>query len=216
MPRTVTQWSQTLNSQGFHVDTDITTGKDFASSASIVLAARKATLVEPTPGGINQTTMMQTDTPDSWEAIGLVQNASVSQNKQLAQIFEVGSKESYFVPGRTVVQAGVSRIMVDGDSLMKVMYPKAEGASEVPADAGFSSLKGSTSSDFYINLASDFFNNSLDLGFFFVDGENQPIGAFYLKDAHIQAHQISLASQQTVVLENISLRAGQVIGLSSA
>ena len=202
MPRTASVWAQDLATKSMHVDTSISSGKDFTSSASIVLAAKKGTM---TDGTFQKNSG---ETADDFEVIGVVQNASVSQNKQLAQIFEIGSKESYFVPGRTVVQASISRVSIDGDSLMKVMYPNGTRTS----DAGFSDPAGHT---YYINLASDFFNNSLDLAFFFYDGQADPVGAFYLKDAHIQAHQISLASQQTVVLENISLRASQVIGLDS-
>lgn len=212
MPRNVAEWQSEVLGQDQHVyrDSELSSGKDFTSAATIVLAARLGTT---TDGSFEKET---NDAPASWETIGVVQNASVAQNKQLAQIFEVGSRESYFVPGRTVVQATLSRVMIDGDSLMKVVYPEVD--SVVPTDTvvntGFMNTKADRDNIFYINLASDFFNNSLDLAFFFYDGENAPLGAFYLKGAHIQAHQISLASQQTVVLENISLRANQVIGLS--
>jgi len=215
MPRNVTEWQQNVLGQPNHVDESITTGKDFSSSATIVIAARKGERPEPTHrAGYYK---LDANGPANWETIGVVQNASVAQNKQLAQIFEIGSNESYFVPGRTVVQATISRVMIDGNSLMKVMYPlDTELSVGEHGDMGFATQgDDGVVSAFYINLASDFFNNSLDLGFFFYDGESEPIGAFYLKDAHIQAHQITLASQQTVVLENISLRASQVIGFNA-
>ena len=218
MPRTVTDWNAFVLGKPAHVapDTEIGSGKDFSSAASIVIAARIGAITKE--GGFDRN---PGDGGANWMTIGVVQNASVSQNKQLAQIFEIGSTESYFVPGRTVCQASLSKVMIDGDSLMKAMYATlGDAAPDGPYDnMGFTNDNTVSTTNnknyFYINLASNFFNNPLDLGFFFYDGQNDPLGAFYLKDAHIQAHQITLAAQQTVVLENISLKASQVIGLSA-
>ena len=112
MPQTVEQWQTALvGSNLVHVDPDITDGSAFTSSATIVIGARKGEIVSKVfskDGG-------DSPTAADFEAIGVVQNASVAQNKQLAEIFEIGSKESYFIPGRTVIQATISRVMIDGD-----------------------------------------------------------------------------------------------------
>ena len=218
MPRSVTEWNSDVLGQSKHVDQNIISGRDFTSATSIVLGSRKGQ-VDADSGSFTKDGN-NSPTQADFQAIGVVQNASVAQNKQLAQIFEIGSRESYFIPGRTVVQASLSRVMIDGDSLMKVMYPihdYADDQTKYLEDAGFKNIGADAGTEnwFFVNLSSNFFNNSLDLSFWFYDGENQSLGAFYLKNAHIQAHQISLASQQTVVLENISLRASQVIGISA-
>jgi len=222
MPRNVADWANNVLQSGTgHVDPHIPSGKEFTSSSTIVIAAHKGQYSATTGSFVKDVGADGAPGPADFETIGVVQNATVAQNKQLAQIFEIGSHESYFVPGRAVVQASLSRVMIDGDSLMKTMYP-SETAEGFPAGPGFKrdTLVTTAAGDisvqkhFFINLADVFFNAPLDLAFFFYDGSGQAMGGFYLKDAHIQAHQISLASQQTVVLENITLRANKVIGMS--
>ena len=54
--------------------------------------------------------------------IGVVQNFSLSHNMQVSRFFELGSVRSYFIPGRTMGQANLGRIMYHGPSLLRVLY----------------------------------------------------------------------------------------------
>jgi len=58
----------------------------------------------------------------------------------------------------------------------------------------------------FINLASGFFNKPLGLGFIFYDTNQVPYGGFYMENCYVQSHQLNIASQQTILVENISLR----------
>ena len=80
---------------------------DFLSSESVVICAGPSTV----PSDVNDIV-----------PIGLVQNATVTQNKQIQQLYEIGSRQPIFIPGRTVVQAALSRILFDGPSLMRALY----------------------------------------------------------------------------------------------
>lgn len=53
--------------------------------------------------------------------IGLTQNISISQNKAISRIFEIGSDRSYFITGRTVGQLSLSRVVYHGPSLLKCL-----------------------------------------------------------------------------------------------
>lgn len=57
--------------------------------------------------------------------IGIMQNMSMAQNRPVTKLFEIGSKRSYFVPGRAFLQFNASRIMFYGPSLMRVLYALA-------------------------------------------------------------------------------------------
>ena len=153
--------------------------------------------------------------------IGLVQNVQVSQNKQINQIFEVGSRLPIFIPGRTIVNAALSKVLFDSASLMKALYLQtlADGTVETPGmldDAGnlYAYPPGQEANgekaDFFINLASKFFNRPLGLGFFLKDMQGQQYGGFYLNNCYIQHHTINLASQQTILVENVSIRASRM------
>lgn len=212
-----------------HVQAQNIKGADFLSSETVVVVSGPPTLSE-------------TDMPNL-VPVGLVQNVSVAQQKQLQQVFEVGSRKPFFIPGRTIISGGMSRILFDGPSLMYAMYvSKSDGditslpaynsanvdATEAPTlPANFADvtgveaddnigttaiLKDSTNSTadpglLFINLASGFFNRPLGLGFIMYDGEQQAYGGFYLEGCYVQTHQFNVSSQQTLLVENISLRA---------
>ena len=162
--------------------------------------------------------------------VGLVQNVQVNQARQIQQIYEIGSREPFFVPGRTMVQAGMSRILFDGPSLLKAVYYRQGDSGVVVPDSpealksepGVGYIDGTTDgtdvagtgSSFYINLASNFFNKAIGLGFILKDQENDTYGGFYLEDCYIQTHTFSVAGQQTVLVENIGLRATRVVPIS--
>lgn len=161
--------------------------------------------------------------------IGLVQNVQVSQNKQMQQLFEIGSRQPFFVPGRTIVQVGISRVLFDGPSLMRALYTKGDAAAqtyngaEIASDATQAELPSApfgnaptTDGEFFINLASKFFNAPTGLGFMLHDMDNEPYGGFYLENCYFQTHSFSLAGQQTVLLENVGIRAGRIVPLEAA
>jgi hypothetical protein len=150
--------------------------------------------------------------------IGLVENATVTQNKQMQQLWEIGSRQPYFVPGRTFIQAGLTRVLFDGQSLLKAIYQMTDSENWPNIDAEEDELPGwpynhdaEEKGQFFINLASQFFNNPLGLGFVIKDQEEETYGGFYLEECYIQNHQFTVQANQTVVLENSGLRATKIV-----
>lgn len=100
-------WKDKFKTQSVQNDKG-TYSADFLSSESVVMFSGPASLTDTT-GYSNMV------------PIGLVQNVQVSQQKQLNQLFEIGSRKPYFVPGRTMVSGGIARVLFDGPSLMYAM-----------------------------------------------------------------------------------------------
>lgn len=181
---------------------------DFLSSESAVLCAGPADL----PSSIVTTVV----------PIGLVQNVQVTQNKQIQQLFEVGSREPFFIPGRTETQIGISRALFDGPSLLKMLYKDNAstdntgvrgfdaGDEQKPGDP-YTNVADTGTAKMFINLASEFFNRQLGLCFIFHDMTNEKYGGFYVENCLVQSHGISMASQQTVLLENLGIRGGVIV-----
>ena len=164
--------------------------------------------------------------------IGLVENANIQQNKALQQLFEIGSRRPFFVPGRHQIQAAMSRVIFNGPSLMKALYylvgENTEGTAnaslgginidDLPGYGNFSDSTQDLSADsdpLWINLASEMFNHPFGLAFLLKNMEGGNYGGVFLEECFVQAHQFSVASQQTVLLENVSLRAARVVGISA-
>ena len=194
------------NFQKGHVQ-EIGAAANFVSSESCVVLAGPNEL----PSDYNETLI----------PIGLVENANVTQNKQIQQLFEIGSRNPFFVPGRTFTTAGLTRVLFDGKSLLRALYEDSTGTfpdigEEIPEDlpgAGYDSAD-LASEDFFINLASSFFNKPLGLGFVIQDKERENWGGFYLEDCYIQNHQFSIAANQTILLENAGLRASRLVPIN--
>jgi hypothetical protein len=54
--------------------------------------------------------------------IGLTQNITLGQMKNVSRIFEIGSDRSYFLTGRSAGQLGLGRVVYHGPSLLRVLY----------------------------------------------------------------------------------------------
>ena len=178
--------------------------KNFVSAESVVLAAGPATY-----SGMLGLSL-----------VGLCDSVSVSQNKNLIQLFELGSKLSYIFPGRNYIQMALNRVIFNGDSLMGIITnslpsPAETGASvDLPGYEAVDNETGAYSGKFYLNLASSFFSKSFGLGFFIQDsdastddpGAGQWVAGYYAENCMIQSHQMAVQGQQFIVMENAVIR----------
>lgn len=153
--------------------------------------------------------------------IGVVQNFSLSHNRNFNRIWEMGSERSFFISGRTVGQVGLSRVLYHGPSLLRVMYayyqdifpptiitsvigPGNLGAllqanpHNVRIPAGFENM--------FLNLASDLFNQPVGLMAYFKDSNEDTYGSIYLETCVIPNHTIATDAQGTIIQENIALQ----------
>jgi hypothetical protein len=212
------EWIEKFTSE--HAQPLDTTAGDFLSSESVVLLSGPPKLDNGNP-------------PTNLIPIGLVQNVQVTQAKQIQQLYEIGSRKPFFVPGRTTVQVGIARVLFDGPSLMQALYVYNEGDSNllIPAinenlsalanpgepfnEAGedpvvVGNLAGgfdtTNTTGFFINLASEFFNLPLGLGAVLYDMQQQAYGGFYMEECYIQSHRFSASAQQTVLMEDVGIR----------
>ena len=101
----------------------------------------------------------------------------------------------------------------DGTLIEDVPGLQWSGASEegvvTLSESGNQSMPG----QFFINLRSSFFNRPLGLGVVLYDNESEPYGGFYLEECYINGHNMSLASQSVVIMENVSLFATNLVPL---
>jgi len=198
----------------------------FASAETTLIAAGPPKLSMASQGGL------RTVYP-----IGLLENASIQQSKQIQRVFEIGSSRSYFIPGRVVGSMSLGRIFYYGPSLLRVLYAYYKNDShgvyignETPGLVGdgpdqrrnpnealveLESITDGSLHDvhqdpgndyFFINLASDMFNQPTGLAMYFKDSNNNLIGATYLENCYIQGHQISVSSGSVLIMEGASLQ----------
>lgn len=213
----------------FHVQQELRGGQ-FVNAASTLVGAGPPRLADA--GGTNAAGLQV-------YPIGLLESVGLQQNRQLQQIFEIGSNRSYFVPGRTVGAISVGRTFYFGPSLLRVLYayyrqPATGSASAMgskdstsaaltvdgqsmpdplaalldgTSDTTLHKLKRSPGEDyFFIDLASDLFSQPTGMAIYFKDQNQTSVGAFYLEDAYVQGHQMSISSGSVLIMEGVSIQ----------
>ena len=220
--------------RNYHVQQELTGGQFVSAETSLVAAG------PPELAGTNAHTQGATGGGTVYP-IGLLENASLQQNKQLQKIFEIGSSRSYFIPGRVIGSLSLGRTFYYGPSLMRVMYAYYSSTDTAGVNIGTktapSQIKledGSYSIDpkeqllaysgtmhkvsqspgedhFFVNLASDLFNQGTGLAFYFRDANFNSVGAFYLENVFIQAHQFTLSSGSVLIMEGVSAQYDRIV-----
>lgn len=218
----------------YHVQSELKGGQFVSAETSLIAAG------PPEIGGTGPYASQPVGSVGTVYPIGLLENAGLSQSKQLQKLFEIGSSRSYFIPGRVVGSVSLGRTFYYGPSLMKVMYAyyrnEANGieigtqdpSAEITLDDGstaisplarlldrgdnFHALRQSPGEDhFFVNLASDLFNQPTGLAFYFKDANFNSVGAFYLEQVYIQGHQFSISSGSVLIMEGVSAQYDRLV-----
>lgn len=145
--------------------------------------------------------------------IGMIESASVSQQKATQQVREIGSRRAYSISSYATGSLAISRLMYSQASLLRAITMANDDFNDIDNPPGSGSqtayagdIEASTNSrDFYINLQSELFDRPIGLLFYILDQRNQPYGAFYAEDCVIQGHNFGLAAQGIAINESVSL-----------
>lgn len=189
---------------------------DIVESGSVLIAAGPADLDSALDAANNDVEAIKII------PIGLVESASVNMSKPLSRIFEIGSKQCYIIPGKTVGSISLSRVFFDGMSIMKALY-----AGEIAADCATNQNKfvqwrsnpkkneegnvvwekyqNISSGDLSMNLQSSFFDHPIGLAMYFRDQENDNVGQTYFEGCRIGTYSFGVQANMNVLTEGVSL-----------
>jgi hypothetical protein len=78
--------------------------------------------------------------------------------------------------------------------------------------ADMHALKRSPGEDyFFVDLASDLFNQPMGLAIYFKDANFFSVGAMYLQECYIQGHQMSISSGSVLIMEGVSAQFEKIV-----
>jgi len=154
--------------------------------------------------------------------IGLVETAQISMNKPLSRIFEIGSKLSYLIPGRSVGGISLSRVFFDGPSILKALYMGEVSADYADDKKKFAKFKSNPyvgqeanqdyqefahigSGNLAMNLASSFFEQPVGLVFFFKDQQSDTVGQTYFEGCRISTYNMGISANMNVLTESVNM-----------
>lgn len=104
-----------------HVQVELANG-EYVSSESTLLLGGPSKMSMLGSGNTNTSSIQNANT---LYPIGVLQMFGMAQNRQVARLFEIGSKRAYFIPGRNYATFTANRILFYGPSLMRLMYAVA-------------------------------------------------------------------------------------------
>lgn len=105
-------------------------------------------------------------------------------------------------------EAPGTTITVDGK---EVPSPDAQ-LLDVVDPASLHTLRRSPGEDyFFIDLASDLFNQPTGLAIYFKDANATSVGAMYLEEAYVQGHNMSISSGSVLVMEGVSMQYERIV-----
>ena len=221
--------------RNYHVQQELSGGQFISAETSLIASG------PPELSGVSVFDQIPVASVGTVYPIGLIENAGISQSKQLQKIFEVGSSRCYFIPGRVIGSVQLGRVFYYGPSLLKTFYAyyynntNGINIGTNPSGSTITLADGSTSVDplarlldtgsdnfhqvaqspgadhFYVNLASDLFHQGFGLAFYFKDANFNSVGAFYLEQVQVQGHQFSLSSGSVLVMEGASCQYDRVV-----
>lgn len=154
--------------------------------------------------------------------IGLVETAQISMNKPLSRIFEIGSKLSYIIPGRSVGGISLSRVFFDGPSILSAIYAGevevdktdpdkhlvkfvSNPHKDASGDSRFNEYANISSGHLTMNLASSFFEQPLGLAFYFADQEKDIVGQVYFEGCRVSTYNMGISANMNVITESINM-----------
>lgn len=163
--------------------------------------------------------------------VGLIQNLSLNQQRQVLKFFEYGNEEYQMVAGKPRHTLSINRALFDGPSLLKYIgYAYSENDHrgsplfyrELMSDLGYtdgsllSEVPGT--SDFWVNLASDLFENPIGI---FINikqkmpnGRKVDYGGVFLENCIVNNHSITFDSNRRLLVEQMTMEVGRPIPLA--
>lgn len=154
--------------------------------------------------------------------IGIIQGMSFGGGTAVSRFFEIGSRRSYFILGRTQEQLSLQRVQYHGPNLLRALYAymrdpggrfnalfenNMQNATNASGAAGgkrrFEEMPGFE--NLWMNLGSDVFTQPIGLLLYFKDSNKDVVGAFYLENVHVTNYGMQTDANSIVLSESTSL-----------
>ncbi|MEM2174521.1 MAG: hypothetical protein QXI58_02710 [Candidatus Micrarchaeia archaeon] len=131
--------------------------------------------------------------------IGLNETFTIQQVKELQRLTEIGSKQAYFVLGRTLIRVQMASLILDVGNILKALYKYYISNNSI----GQTPLVSPHSGEIYLNLASDFFDQPIGLLLWIKNNRKEDIAQYFLEECYVSAHNFNLTAGGLVLAEGV-------------
>jgi hypothetical protein len=197
MPLGITRNLESWRFQDHHVERTL-------DNAAYTSAHPDDTLVLAGPARVDTVAVGDTsgNSIQSLLAIGMLQNAQFSQQKQTMPVMAIGSGRSFFVSGKAQGQGSITRLFVNGRNLLRVLYHNAN-TRDLPVQQLDDPAARSASAKFYINLDSELYLVPFGLGCIFRTKAHDFVGGFYAELTMINSYTVGIQAGTNQIAEQV-------------
>lgn len=185
-----------------HVDTNLTS-QEFLSSYRTVIYSRPA---EGTTAQI--TGNLDANAANEFKAIGVVTAWNWSESRNVDRIFELGSDIPYLIPGYTMGQISIQRVMLNGSDVVNALYQgKAENSAKTTDDDGTKHKNMGSIKDITFPI---------DILFvaFPTNGDGAAKYSKVFKNCQISSRSESVTAGQVVIAEGVQIEYETIVGIT--
>jgi hypothetical protein len=168
--------------------------------------------------------------------IGLAMGVNLQINRQSSKIYEIGSRLGYTVSGRVSGGISISRALLNGANLLKVLYA-GEVASDKDSTDSTSGLGSKNvkfkngshretkegfdvpaigSGPIALNLDSAFFNHPFGLALIYRDQTDLTVSEHFFEGCVITSYSISISAEMNVLTEGINIEFTRIVPIVTA
>jgi len=160
---------------------------------------------------------------------GVVENYSVANGQQVIKIYEIGSVRSYLLAARADGQISLNRVLLNNQSLMRMMYAaykdsrgrfnalignSSPGVQTIDVGnslPGTVNTNGNGTNDFFFDMQNPIFRAPFGTMIFMKSADNKPYSAMFFEDCLISSHGFASSSSGVVIQEAASMRFGRAV-----
>ena len=196
-----TEWESNFKNK--HVSD--ATSDQFIASYRTVIYARQA----KSNGEVEKISDIGATAATEFHAIGVVQAYNWGESRNIDYIFELGSDIPYLVPGRTIGQISLQRIMLNGSDIVKALYNE-------PASDNGTTTAGATSSGVIPLTSIKDITVPFDLMFvaFPVNGTGENKYSRVFKNCQIESRNESIQAGAVILAESVNIRYEAIVGVT--
>lgn len=191
-------WEKKFQNQ--HVDTKLTS-QEFLSSYRTVIYSRTAQGETAQVAG-----NLKSDTTDEFHAIGVVTAWNWSESRNVDRIFELGSDIPYLIPGYTMGQISIQRVMLNGSDVVNALYngeqSNSAGSADTTGHKNMGSIKDIT---FPIDILFVAFPTN---------GSGAAKYSKVFKNCQISSRSESVTAGQVVIAEGVQIEYETIVGIT--
>lgn len=153
--------------------------------------------------------------------VGMVDGISLSEDGQVARLFEIGSNRSFFTYGKTICSVGFSRMLADTPSILKVFTQISRAKfAEAGVDvynSGFSAAGASPEANAFLNFDSEAMKVPFGIMLLFktrggdMATRGKVLSAVYLEYCMFNNLNLGVNSGSPVIQEGVSISFDRVV-----